>query len=359
MKQYQTGLTLRGDHYYCPLALQLSTYWNCEAGCRHCYLRRLNRTWGEDLRPLNIDVLKRQVDNALNKCSNSSLGRAIHSKKTIYLGAKSDPYQSAELTYFSTRRSLEEVLLPAGFTVVIATMFTDNLYRDEDLFLKYKDQIIIMPIVSPGLEKDWIVLERQKTSHPYHRLEAACHFQSLGFKVGVNGEPYIGGFHSIDDFKKVCTTLFDFGLPSYNTYNLHFNDWNAKQMHEGGIDIEKVWEENQDYKWGKVLPQMIQIAQQYKLVLGCPDFVNSGEYCEPVNTCCGIDVPNPCTFNLIHWKKMKIMNPSISDQEIIDRSWDGVGDLKYGMELLKGNIHDLFSLKDIKNGFVPNRRGLI
>lgn len=346
MQLYKTGLTIRGDFYYCPLALQLSTYFNCEANCAHCYLRRLNRTWGEDLRPLDIDVLKKQVENGLkNIVSNTPLSCAIRQKKAIYLGAKSDPYQRAELEHRATYRALKEVLLPAGFTVVIATMFTENLLRDYDLFKQYQNQIIIMPIVSPGLEKDWEILERKNTTPPLERLQAAAFWQKEGFKVGVNGEPYIGGFHTIEDFRRVCEILSELGIKSYNTYNLHFNDLNAKAMYEVGIDIEKVWEENQDARWKITLQKLIQISKEYNITLGCPDFVNSGEFIENANTCCGFDVPNPCTFNLITWKKLR--QKGLSDEEILKQTWDGVGNYNEGVELLKGQRKDLFTLNDV------------
>ncbi len=347
MQLYKTGLTLRGDMMWCPLALQLSTYFNCEANCRHCYLRRLNRTWGTDLRPLDIEVLKKQVSNGLkNTTSTNPLAVAIRSKKTIYCGAKSDCYQDAELQYRATFRALSEVLLPAGFTVVIATMFTKNLLRDYDLFKRYRNQIIIMPIVSPGLEKDWSILERERTTHPLERLEAAAFWQKEGFKVGINGEPYIGGFHTIEEFERVCVLISELGIKSYNIYNLHANDYNLKAMHDGGIDIEKVWEENQDANWKKTLQKLIQIAQKYDIVLGCPDFVNAGEYSEKVNTCCGFDVPNPCTFNLITWKKLRARG--MSDEQIIECTWDGVGDKEEGRRLLAGGVKELYTLDDIK-----------
>ncbi len=346
----KTGLTLRGDHWYCPLALQLSTYWSCENACRHCYLRRLNRTWGNDLRPLDVDLLLNQVKNGVkNPNPKSPLAAAIAARKTVYLGAKSDPYQPAEQKYGVTRKALQ-ILLHYGFSVVIATKYTSYLERDRKLFEKYQPQVIIMPIISPGLERDWTELEKEGTTNPIARFADAQVWQNRGFKVGINGEPFIPGFHTVDEFKRAIGMVRAFGIKSYNTYNLHFNDWNAKEMNAAGIDVEAVWEGNQDKAWRPVLQELIEIAKEFKVVLGCPDFVNSGSYVEESNTCCGIDVPNPCTFNFIHWKKLR--KAGHSDKDIIDMTWDGVGDLEYGKKLIKGEVKDLYTLDDIKGGLL-------
>jgi DNA repair photolyase len=345
MRKLKTALTLRGDHYYCPLALQLSTYWNCENECNHCYLRRMNRTWGNDLRPLDIEILEKQVYNAKNYSGKNPLKIAVKNKKTIYLGAKSDAYQNAEKKYKVTRKALR-ILLEEGYSIVIATMFTDNVYDDMELLLEFKNQVILMPIVSPGLDKDWEILEKKATTRPIKRIKAAADFQKQGFQIGINGEPFIPGFHTIKEFSYILDLLKEYNLKNYNTYNLHLNDWNAKKMFNAGIDIEKVWKNNKDNEWRRILFKLIKIAELKGIILGCPDFVNSGKYVESVNTCCGINVPNPCTFNLINWKKMK--KAGMDDEKIIEKSWDGVGNKEYGKKLLLGEIKELYSLKDIK-----------
>lgn len=345
-KLMQTGLTLRGDFYYCPLALQLSTYWNCEATCAHCYLRRLNRTWGQDLRPLDPAVLRKQVkSDAEGREPRSPLAWAIRNRQTVYLGAKSDPYQPAELTHRSTRAALR-ILLKAGFSVVIATMFTEHLEDDRALLEDYRDQVTIMPIVSPGLERDWNVLERQKTTNPVHRLEHGAEWQARGFNVGINGEPFIPGFHTIDEFDHVITLLRILGLKSYNTYNLHLNDWNLKELYAVGADIERIAQENLDAFWYPVQQKLIQIAQSQGIILGCPDFVNSGSYDWGTNTCCGMNVPNPIRFNLIHWKKLAAKG--VPEESILSSTFEGVGELEYGRQLLQGKVPELLSLKDIR-----------
>jgi hypothetical protein len=164
--------------------------------------------------------------------------------------------------------------------------------------------------------------------------------------VGINGEPFIPGFHTVADFKRVVSLVRAFGIKSYNSYNLHFNDWNAKEMNAVGVDIEKVWEGNQDENWRPILKQLIKIASDAGVVLGCPDFVNSGKYVESSNTCCGIEVPNPCRFNFITWKKLRFQG--VSDEDILQQTWDGVGDFEYGKKLIKGEVKDLYTLDDIE-----------
>lgn len=342
----KSGLSLRGDHYYCPLALQLSTYWNCEPRCAHCYLRRLNRTWGEDLRPLSILDFERQILRGIDNANpRTPLGHAIRQRKTVYIGAKSDPYQPAERVHRATRNALR-ILLSHGFSVVIATMFTENVWYDMELIERYASQVTLMPIVSPGMDRDWEILERQQTTRPGKRLADAANWAGRGLTVGINGEPFIPGFHTVGEFARVIRLIRNYGLKSYNTYNLHLNDWNAKAMYQVGVDIERVWEMNQDRPWRDILQELISIAGAAGVVLGCPDFVNSGEYAEPVNTCCGFDVPNPCTFNLITWKKLRARG--MSDEQIIDCTWDGVGDKEEGRRLLAGGVKELYTLDDIK-----------
>jgi hypothetical protein len=120
----------------------------------------------------------------------------------------------------------------------------------------------------------------------------------------VNGEPFIPGYHTVDQFEDTLKLLKAYGIKSYNTYNLHLNDFVAKNLHQIGIYIEKIWYHNRDEEWRPILRQLIDLAQRYDIILGCPDFVNSGSYTEQSNTCCGVTVPIPCTFNLMTWKKL-------------------------------------------------------
>jgi len=346
MERLKTGINIRGDYFYCPLAFQLNTYWNCEARCRHCYLRRLNRTWGQELKPLDVDHFEKDLDRILRGKGQSMLALGIKARKTLYVGSKADAYQDAELKHGVTREALR-IVLERGFSVVIATMYSANLKRDEDLFLRYPKQVTIMPIISPGFERDWEVLERRKTTHPGDRLLDATMWKKKGINVGINGEPFIPGFHTEADFKFMCETLRLAGLDSYNTYNLHMNDWNAKEMVAAGIDIEKVWHGNQDKSWAVTLEKLIGIAARENIRLGMPDFVNSGwGHKEQRNTCCGMDVPNPCTFTVINWKRM--IQDGVPRDQVLKKSWDGIGDWKAGLDLFHGKTAGLFGLGDIK-----------
>lgn len=292
---------------------------------------------------MDIEAFENQVRRAIDGKSNDPLAVAIRSRKSVYVGAKSDPYQNAELIHGVSRRALE-FLLKNGFHLVVTTMFTENMERDRELFEKYRPQITILPIVSPGLDRDWEILEKRGTTRLTKRLEHAAEWMKRGFRVGINGEPFIPGFHTLNDFRETVRRIKDLGLSSYNTYYLHFNDWNAKKMHEAGVDIERVWELNQDKPWKPILAELIRIAEEEGVTLGCPDFVNSGTYTEPTNTCCGVDVPNPTTFNFHHWKRLALQGRSVD--EIIELTWDGVGDKEEGRRILRGEVPKMFSLYD-------------
>lgn len=348
MKKLKNGLSIRGDSYYCPLAFQLDAYWNCEINCAHCFLRKMNRTWGDDLRPLDLELFFKKLHNGvINKDPKSPLSWALKNKKTIRFGNKTDPYQPAEKEHEISHHVLR-YLIQADWSAVIQTKCTQLLYdRDIDLLITGNELFSVMPIISPGLEKDWEILEYKKTTHPLTRLYHCREFMKYNINVGVNGEPFIPGYHTLEDFKNTISELKIFGIKSYNTYHLHFNDVIAKNLHTLGIDIEKIYYMNQDREWKKILVKLIEIAEMNDIILGCPDFVNAGRYQEQSNTCCGLDVPNPCTYNMIYWKKLYMKGEK--DPDVLrDRTWDGVGDRELGEKLLRGGDPDYYGLKDIK-----------
>ncbi len=346
------GLVIRGDSEYCPLSLSYDSYWNCLTNCYHCVFRRLNHIWGKELRPTNPEVFQKKLQNGLkNKTPKSKLAWALKHKKTIRIGNKSDPYQLIELKYKVTQKAIK-ILTKLKWSFVIQTRFTKNMIMlNRAEIIKSKKFCVIMPIVSPGLNKDWEIFERKRTTPPLDRLQHLQELKKSGINIGVNGEPFIPGFHTLTDFEDTMKALKSFGIPSYNTYNLHFNDYVAKKLHEHTpVDIEKIWYMNQDKQWKPILQKLIEIAKKYNINLGCPDFVNTGkDYIEPANTCCGVDVPNPCTFNTHHWKKRvqkSCLHLSDMYSNLLDSSWDGVGDLEKGKQIIKGENPNIYTLKD-------------
>jgi DNA repair photolyase len=343
LKKLKNSLTIRGDSLYCPLSFSLDTYGNCLEYCHHCYFRKLNHVWGKELKPLDIMILIKRIENGLkNKNPKTSLAHAIKQKKTLRMGNKTDPYQSADIEYKATRKALR-VLQCYDWEIVIQTRFTENMERDEDIF--FDMNTTVMPIVSPGLDRDWETFEKKNTTRPIDRLQYLKRI-SKRVRIGVNGEPFIPGFHTVREFEEVMKLLKKYKIPSYNAYNLHFNDWVAKKFHSIGLDIEKIWYMNQDSQWKKILSKLIDISKKYDIILGCPDFVNSGSYQEKVNTCCGVHVGNPTTFNLINWKK-KILS-GVPKDEILKNTWDGVGDFEEGKNTFEGKNSKMYSLKDIE-----------
>ena len=231
MKLFKNPLSIRGDSYYCPLSFQLDSYWNCLTKCAICYMRRLNRTWGEDLRPIDIESFRLKLRNGLeNKKPQSSLAWAIKQKKTIRFGNKSDPYQAVE-DDFKVSRKVVKTLVSLDWSFVIQTKFI-RVENDLDVLSRRKNNITLMMIISPGMGKDWEILEYKKTSPVISRFQLLVKFKKLGFNVGVNGEPFIPGYHTIQDFENTLKCLKSYGLTSYNTYHLHFNDWVAKELHK-------------------------------------------------------------------------------------------------------------------------------
>ena len=338
---------MRGDSLYCPLSLSLDSYGNCLEDCWHCYLRNLNHVWGEDLKPVDLDLLDKKLHAGLsNKTPKTPLAFALAQKKTIRWGNKTDPFQNIELKH-KIAPEIFFLLNKYDWTFVIQTRFTHILMNyDRWVDRSYnKELITIMPVISPGLEKDWEILERGRTTPIDVRFENIKHWLNKGINLGVNGEPFIPGYHTLKDFETTMKLLKKYRIPSYNTYNFHFNPFVAKRLHAIGIDIEKIWFYNQDTEWRKILAGLYEIADKYGIKLACPDFVNSGkDRIEPANTCCGVNVQNPCTFNTHYFKKFKQLGKASTT--IFDRTWDGTGDEETGKKIINGIKCELYTLRD-------------
>lgn len=355
MKTYKQALSIRGDCLYCPLPFSLDSYWGCEPDCHHCYLRGLNEVWGKDLRAADPQAVYRKLVNGLkNKNPKSFLAHALKNKKTIRFGNKSDPFQPIEKKMKVSLRLLR-ILTKLDWTFVIQTRFTSGLRAYEKWILEAnkKNLITLMPVISPGFHKDWQVFERKKTTPPSTRLEDIKYFTSKDVPVGVNGEPFIPGYHKMKDFEDMIKRLKEYGVKSYNTYNFHFTPFIAKRLHKINIDIERIWRYNQDDLWRPILKKLCFIADKHNIRLGCPDFVNTGwDWVEKANTCCGINVPNPSLFNTHHWKKQVQESPrdTFVLQEILDGTFEGIGHYGDGDTIVAGGCGktDMYTFKDIK-----------
>lgn len=294
-----------------------------------------------------MDVLK-QLQNGLNNPNpKSALAVCMAKKKTIRFGNKSDPLQPVEDQCRVTLK-LIRILNHLSWSYVLQTRFTERLMKYEKwLMQSHKLGLLcLMPIISPGFEKDWEILEKGLTTHPSDRLKHSWHFLKKGVNLGINGEPFIPGFHTVADFERTIRKLKAYGVKSYNTYNFHFNAFVAKRLHAIGIDIERIWYYNQDAQWKPILQQLLDISKKHGIILGCPDFVNTGpEWRETRNTCCGVQVPNPCTYNTHHWKHFAQGGKMTADQ--VDQfSWDGIGDREVARQIIEGKPCDFYTLKD-------------
>jgi DNA repair photolyase len=334
MKFYKSALSMRGDMLYCPLPLTIDSYWTCEINCPHCFSRRINRTWGTDFRMADVEDVKKKL---LSKRGTSPLQRAIQKRKTIRLGNRSEPFQDCELEY-KVSTQIVRFLMEQDWDTVIQTKFPQRAWDMTEL----GESCTVMAVITVGLESDWELFERKRTENPIERIETLSKIQHAGFRVGVNGEPFIPGYHTVKQFKETIKLLKSHGIRRYSTYNLHINDLVIKNLHGLGLDIEKIWNMNQDEPWGKILKQLLEIANKYDIILGCPDFVNSGwADVQRSNTCCGLDVKNPCTFNSHHFKL------AVQKGENPKECWDGVGEYDQGIALIEGTKKDMYNLKDI------------
>lgn len=345
------GLAIRGDSLYCPLPIAIEVYWNCLTDCHHCFLRAMNHVWGKELRPISLEALEKKLRNGLiNENPKSILAHCLRNKKTIKIGNKADAFQDIEREYLLSTGTMK-ILRKLDWSYVVQTRFTSNLREvaDEQVLRSNKKGLInVLPVMSPGLEKDWELFERKRTTPIHERVKDIKYWLKKGVALGVNGEPFISGFHTLKDFENTVKLLKSIGVKRYNIYNFHFNPHVAKKIYNlPGVDIEKIWELNQDKHWIHVQRKLMEIAVKHDIKLGCPDFVNTGwEWREQSNTCCGIDVPNPCTFNTHYFKKYK--QEGLSEEDIIKKCYDGSGDFQKGKDIVYGNKSEFFTLKDIK-----------
>lgn len=347
MQYLKNSLTVRGDSLYCPLPLSLDSYGNCMTDCWHCYFRNLNNIWNKNLKPVDLNLLdKRLLNGPKNKNPQTPLAYLLQQKKTIRFGNKADPFQEIEREYKVSKKVIN-LLTKHKWTFVIQTRFTHIMMEIERNLIRAHEKklITIMPVISPGLTKDWEILERKRTTPPKDRIKHLQYLIRKGIPGGINGEPFIPGFHTVKDFEDTLKIIISHGIRSYNTYNFHFNAFVAKRLHAIGIDIEKIWFYNQDKEWKKILSKLLELAKKYNVILGCPDFVNTGkDWKEQANTCCGINVPNPATFNTHNFKKLAQEGKSL--KSILSKTWDGSGNLKQGIAIIKGTDKNFYTLKD-------------
>jgi len=334
VKEYKNALGIRGDMLYCPLPLYIDSYWTCEPNCKDCFARKLNRTWGWDFRIANVEKIKKRL---LSGRGTSPLSKALAKRKTLRLGNRSDPFQNCEEKYRVSSEILNFLLEEQKWETVIQTKHPQRVWDMAHL----NNYAIVLAVVTVGLEKDWELLERKKTENPIERIKTLKQMKIKNISVGVNGEPFIPGYHTVSQFQNFLKLLKSNGINRFNTYNLHFNDWVAKQLHEAGLDIERIWWYNQDTQWKKILSRLLDLGKKYDIIIGCPDFVNSGKFhTERANTCCGIDVRNPCTFNTHYFKK------ALQKGEDPMKYWEGIGNKEEGLSIITGKNRKMYTLKD-------------
>lgn len=349
LKEYKNPFCIRKTHLNCPLPLTLESYWACEADCFHCLGRNLNKIWGEEQRIANPEqICKKLTDSQRSKDPKSPLAIALKKKKAIFLGRKADPYQSIENQHKVTRNSVK-VLIDLSWPFVICSRYISNALRDTGLFVKTKKDCFCFLIeITAGCESDWEIFERKRTSPIKDRLMIGKEWLRLGLNVGIRGEPFIPGYHTVSQFKDILKLIKSYGFMSYNIYNLHLNPYTAKRLLDIGLDIEKIWDANQDKKWKPVQKELCEIADKENINLGCPDFVNLPKnWVSNLNTCCGIDIKNAFKFNTHNWRKL--LQEGLDRKTILETTWEGIGtkeDLKNAELIMCGKSKNHYTMKD-------------
>lgn len=348
MKEFKSPLSIRADMLYCPLSLALDIYYNCSYNCPFCYFRGLNHVWGQDFRVIDPVKFRRQLTNGLKSLSpKSSLAHSLSLKKTMRVGNKADPFQPFPDNY-EIIEQIFDILIDLEWSFIIQTKTTKLMMDHEDTILRAakKKLVTIMPITMCGLEDDWTVLERQLTTNPIDRFRHLQKLKKLGVPVGVNGEPFIPGYHTVKQFENTLKTLHKFGIKRYNTYCFHFTPYVAKSLHAMGIDIARIHHYNQGPKWKPILQQLLDLSKKYNILLGCPDWVNTPvSWKERANTCCGVHAANPSKFTAHEWRRR--LQQGQDPEQILKDTWEGIGDYKEGERVMYGKPNkDIFTMWD-------------
>ena len=346
MRTYKSPLTIRGDSLYCPLSLGLDSYWNCEYDCTYCYCRGLNHTWGLNQRAADPEEVERRLVNGLkNPHPKSSLAWALKGKKTIRFGNKSDPFVPLERKLGVTKAILR-ILKKMEWSLKLETRSTDYL---NPAYLEEMDPklCVITASITCGMDRDYQAFESSDLPTPEERLHALQVIAKEGFQVGVVSEPFMNGWHALQDWETFIQALKDHGIRRVNTYHMHLSPFVAKRLAEiPDLDIEAIWMGNEDRRWKPILRQILEINRREGMIFGCPDFVNSGDYQSSCNTCCGVDVPCPTTFNFIGWKKIGLRCGCVRWEDA-EATWDGVGDRKAGREIFDGIQRGFYGWRDL------------
>ena len=354
MITYKSPLTIRGDSLYCPLAFGLDSYWQCPYNCLYCFCRALNHTWGNEQRCADPAAVLEQLERGqANPTPRSPLAWAIHNKNTIRFGNKSDPFPPEEAELGVTRNILAG-LQRLNWSIKLETKTIDFLKPDY-LPLLDPDRVIITCTVTCGLNRDRKAFEPIDLPTPEARLRALADAQQLGFQVGVISEPFLPGWHTLEDWDQLLMALQDHQIKRVNVYHAHLNAFVLKRLNElPEIDIEKIYSLNQDVKWKPILHEIIKRTELAGITLGCPDWVNSGSFKHDCNTCCGVNVPVPTRFNFINWKEFGLVWGNI-DWEMAQGFWDGVGNLVAGQHAFDGTSSEFYGFRDI--GWSITERG--
>jgi len=345
MRSSYHGLTIRGDALSCPLAFGLDTYYGCPYDCVHCTFLGLNAVWGhgED-RALDLGWLVDMLDRGLrNEHPRSALACAIRGRKTVRVGNKYDPFPPYE-DKLGIARAAIEVLLERGFQVKVETKAVDRMLGAVTERWT-PDSAIITTTIHVGLDEDWDRLEGRRVPSPARRLEVLRDFALEGYQVGVSAEPFLAGHHTVEQYGRYLDTLLEYGVHRTNVYNLRLNAFVAKRLAGAGYDIERIWAENEDGCWRVTLGHLIEAAEERGMILGCPDFVNAGRSQTRSNTCCGVDVARPCTFNWHTWRRIGIESGLVTVEDL-RLSYDGVGDLGVGLVQFLEGSQDFYTLDD-------------
>jgi len=312
--------------------------------------RNLNRIWGEEQRIADPEKVRQKFISASKNNGKSPLSVALKLKKAIWVGRKSDPYQPIEMELEITR-SYIHTFIHFKQQFIICSRYIPNADRDESLFIKAKNLLTFLVEITPGMESDWEIFERRRTPCVSDRLEIASKWMRKGVAVGVRGEPFIPGYHTLAQFRNTIRRVKSFGFKSYNTYNLHVNAYTMRRLHDAGMDIEKIWHYNQDEFWRPIQRDLCRIADEEGIILGCPDFVNTPKgWRSRTNTCCGVDVPGAFTFNTHQWK-ICLQNGLMSQEEILASSWEGIGaeqDKEMARLIMLGKSNDFYTMGDVE-----------
>jgi DNA repair photolyase len=178
---------------FCSLPLRLDSYRGCSFGCGYCFaIQRGGNVPDKNIVPADPKALERAFQYTERPSAKLSLvGQMIERRVPIHFGGMSDPFQSAERKWGTTRAYLQ-ALARRNYPVVISTKGT--LVSDPEYIALLKDiGNVVVQFSFSTLDQEQARRIEPNTAPTADILRSMEDLASCGVKVTCRWQPFIQG----------------------------------------------------------------------------------------------------------------------------------------------------------------------